>query len=96
MAQLSKEDILKLAQLARLRLSDEEVVQYQSELAHILEYVEVLNNIDLHNYEPTAQVNGLKNVTRKDELLMQAAAEDLLSNAPATQDGYVKVQRMVE
>lgn len=96
MSKLSREDILKLAKLSRLKLTDAEVHQFQSEIGEILKYVEQLSKIDLKGVEPTYQVTGLKDVMRKDEVVdYQATPKDLLKNAPKTEDNHFKVKRMV-
>lgn len=95
MSQLSRDDVLKLARLARLRLTDDEVSRYQKELTSILEYVQQLEGIDLNAYEPTSQVTGLTNVMRPDEKQMQADQSELLKNLPDRQDDYIKVKRML-
>ena len=96
MSKLSREDILKLAQLSRLQLTDAEVTQFESEISTILQYVEQLQAVDLNGVEPTYQVTGLKDVTRADEIVAyQASPEDLLKNAPAIEKDQFKVKRMV-
>lgn len=96
MAKLSRDDVLKLARLSRLHLTEEEVELYTKEISAILGYVEQLQNIDLEDVEPTFQVTGLKNVTRPDEVYDYGVTpEELLKNAPATQDGHIKVKRML-
>jgi len=95
MAKLTREDVLKLARLSRLHLTDEEVEKFQKEIEAILGYVEQLQNVDL-SLEPTYQVTGLTNVTRPDEVIDYGASPgDLLKNAPATEDGHIKVKRML-
>jgi aspartyl-tRNA(Asn)/glutamyl-tRNA(Gln) amidotransferase subunit C len=96
MADLSRDDVLKLARLARLTLSDEEVEKYQKELSEILKYVEQLQNADVEGLEPTSQVTGLKNVTRDDTVTDYGVTpDDLLRIAPKTEDRQVKVKRMI-
>ena len=96
MSKLTRDDVLKLANLSRLKLSDDEVTRFQSELSEILEYVEMLDKVDTTDLEPTYQVTGLKNVTRPDEVKSyQAKLEDLLKNAPAVQDGQFKVRKVL-
>ncbi len=96
MSKLSKEDILKLARLARLRLTEEEVVLYQKELSAILSYVEQLNSVDVTGLEPTYQVTGLTNVTRPDVVAdYNMSQADLLKNVPQKEDVYIKVRRML-
>lgn len=97
MAKLTRADVLKLAKLARLQLTDAEVAQFVDEISSILQYVEQLQSIDLTGYEPTYQVTGLTNVVRPDEILDYGAKPDsLLKNAPATEKGYIKVRRVIE
>ena len=96
MAKLTREDVLKLARLARLDLSDEEVDEYASELSEILQYVEQLKAVDVNDLKPTNQVTGLTNVTREDTVKDYGyAASELLKNVPATIDEQIKVKRMI-
>ena len=96
MADLSREDVLKLAQLARLTLSDEEVERYRSELSEILQYVEQLQTADVEGLEPTTQVTGLKNVMREDEVKDYGyEPHELLKNVPRVQSDMIKVNRMI-
>ena len=85
-----------MAQLARLGLTDEEVDEFSKELTAILEYVEQLADADVSGLQPTSQVTGLTNVTRKDEVKQYGYEPlDLLKNVPATQDNLIKVKRMI-
>lgn len=96
MADLTRDDVLKLARLARLTLSDDEVAEYTTELAEILHYVEQLQSVDTAGFAPTNQVSGLTNVTRVDEVSdygYQPAA--LLANVPAVEKDQIKVRRMI-
>lgn len=96
MAQLSNEDILKLAQLARLGLTDDEVNEYKEELNAILGYVEQLADVDIDGLSPTSQVTGLTNVTRPDTVHDYGyTAKDLLSNVPTVENDLIKVKRMI-
>ena len=65
---LSKEDVLKVARLARIELTDEEVTKFQTQLSGILDYVDQLQTVDTEGVEGTAQVTGLENVLRKDKV----------------------------
>jgi aspartyl-tRNA(Asn)/glutamyl-tRNA(Gln) amidotransferase subunit C len=97
MAKLSSDDILKLARLARLDLSDDEVAEYTAELSEILQYVEMLQTVDVTGLEPTNQVSGLVNVTRADEEKDYGyTPEDLLKNVPrVSSDKHIQVKRML-
>ncbi|HUP26287.1 MAG TPA: Asp-tRNA(Asn)/Glu-tRNA(Gln) amidotransferase subunit GatC [Candidatus Limnocylindrales bacterium] len=97
MAKLSRDDVLKLARLARLDLTDEEVEQFAAEISSILGYVEQLQSVDVTGVEPTYQVSGLANVMRPDvEIDYGVSPADLLKNAPATERGHIKVKRMLD
>ncbi len=96
MSKLSAEDILKLARLARLHLSQEEVIQYQKELSSILGYVEHLDSVDVSGVSPTYQVTGLTNVMRSDDVIDYGMSQDdLLKNVPSKEGAYIKVRRMI-
>ncbi|HTH72438.1 MAG TPA: Asp-tRNA(Asn)/Glu-tRNA(Gln) amidotransferase subunit GatC [Candidatus Pristimantibacillus sp.] len=96
MADLTREDVLKLARLARLTITDEEVEKYRAELSEILHYVEQLQSADVEGLQPTSQVTGLKNVMAEDEIVdIGVTPDDLLKIAPHTEGRYVKVKRMI-
>jgi len=96
MSKLSREDVLKLARLSRLRLSDAEVDKFSDELSEILNYVEKLNSVDVTGLKPTYQVTGLKNVMRPDEPKDYGyTSEELLANAPSTEEHQFKVKRVL-
>ena len=96
MTELSREEVLKLAELARLALSDEEIEEFQGELSDILQYVEQLQQVDISGLKPTNQVTGLTNVMRDDTVRDYGyQPKDLLKNVPEVQDDMIKVNRMV-
>lgn len=96
MTMLTRDDVLKLAALSRLRLSDDEIEKLRAELSEIIGYVDLLNSVDVSGLEPTYQVSGLKNVTRVDEVRNYGYKPvDLLANAPAVLDGQFKVKRVL-
>jgi aspartyl-tRNA(Asn)/glutamyl-tRNA(Gln) amidotransferase subunit C len=96
MAKMSRDDVLKLAALSKLKLTDEEIEKLRIELLEILNYVEVLDSVEVEGLEPTYQVTGLKNVMRSDKVKDYGyKVEDLLKNAPATQDNQFKVKRVL-
>ncbi len=96
MAKLTREDVLKLAALSRLRLTEEEVERLRGELSEILSYVEMLDDVDVQNLEPTYQVTGLKNVMRDDETQEYGyRLDELLKNAPSIEDNQFKVKRVL-
>jgi aspartyl-tRNA(Asn)/glutamyl-tRNA(Gln) amidotransferase subunit C len=93
---ISKDEILQLAKLSNIELSDEEVEKYQTEVASILEMIAKLNEIDTEGVEPTYQVSGNKNVMREDEISEDiVGASDLLSLSPKTEKGQIKVPKVL-
>jgi aspartyl-tRNA(Asn)/glutamyl-tRNA(Gln) amidotransferase subunit C len=96
MSTLSRDDILKLAQLARLQLTDEEVAEYSTELSEILQYVEQLGSVDVSGLQPTNQVTGLTNVTREDVIYDYGYdTAELRKNLPSEEADHIKVRRMI-
>lgn len=96
MATLTREDVLKLARLARIELSDEEVDEFAGEFSEILAYVEKLQSVNVDGLQPTSQVTGLTNVTRNDEVLDYGyQPKDLLKNVPKVKDEQIKVNKMI-
>lgn len=96
MADLSRDDILKLAALSRLELTEAEVVEYSRELTAVLRYVEQLQTVDVTGLKPTNQVTGLTNVMRNDQVHDYGyTAQDLLQNVPQVQADQIKVKRMI-
>lgn len=96
MSQLSREDILKLARLSKLELSDAQVEKFRTEIAEIMNYVEQLQSVDVSGLQPTDQVTGLKNVTRADEIKQLQSKEELLKNLPGREGDLIKVKRVIE
>lgn len=96
MAKLSGADVLKLARLARLELSENEVEKFRTELSDILGYVEQLQRVDAKGLEPTYQVTGLTSVMRPDEIVNYGPGQkELLKNAPDTEANQIKVKRVL-
>ena len=96
MAKFTREDVLKLAKLAKLDLSKAEIDSFTHEIKDILGYVEQLQSVDVKGLEPTSQVTGLKNVTRSDTVINYGISkEELLKNVPEVKDGQIKVKRVL-
>ncbi len=96
MTAISLEDVMKLASLSALHVSNEEAKKLQGELQNILKFVEQLDSVGTTGIEPTYQVTGLENVWRDDEIIDYGLSrEDLLKNAPDSQDGQIKVKRVL-
>ena len=89
-------DVRYVAQLARLSLSDDEVSQFQEQLAHVVEYVAQLDALDLSAVEPTAHAEEVRNMMRPDEPAPGLDSRQALANAPASSSGMFSTVRVVE
>lgn len=89
-------DVIYVAQLARLKLSPEEVEQFQSQLGQILSHVEQLGTLNLEGVEATAHAVTRSNVFREDEILSSLSVEEALQNAPQRLNDLFKVPKVVE
>lgn len=96
MSKISTEDIQKLGMLARVAISDTQAQTLAPQLEEILAYVAQLSSVNTTDTAITTQVSGLIDVWREDEVIPSSLSRDeLLVNAPATQDGYIKVRRVM-
>jgi aspartyl-tRNA(Asn)/glutamyl-tRNA(Gln) amidotransferase subunit C len=84
---IEREQVLHVAKLARLRLSEDEVERMVGELSGILDHVDRIGNLDLDGVEPTSHVVALENVLRPDEPRPSLPREVALASAPEPQDG---------
>jgi len=88
---IEREQVLHVAKLSRLKLSDEEVTRLEGELSSILDHVDRLAEIDIEGVEPTSHVVPLENVLREDEPRPSLDREVALSQAPDPHDGAFRV-----
>jgi aspartyl-tRNA(Asn)/glutamyl-tRNA(Gln) amidotransferase subunit C len=84
---IDREQVLHVARLARLRLSDEEVETMAAELSSILGHIERISELDLAGVPPTTHVVEVANALREDEPVPSLDRDVILEQAPATQDG---------
>jgi aspartyl-tRNA(Asn)/glutamyl-tRNA(Gln) amidotransferase subunit C len=89
---LSKEEVEKVAKLARLGLIKEESEKFQKELSGILDYIEKLKEVDVDGIEPASHAVKIENVSREDEARRKTPGEKLLALAPDKKDGFLKVK----
>ena len=78
---LSKEEVKRIAYLARLGLTDDELEKFAGQLTGILDYVDMLNEVDTENVEPTSQVTGLESVMEDDEVITYVEDKNRLLEA---------------
>ena len=93
---LNRKDVEHVALLSRLELSETELDKYTGQLDAILEYIDVLNQVDTSAVEPMAHVLEIRNVMRADQVQPSLPREAALQNAPDAEDGFFKVPKIVE
>lgn len=93
---LNRKDVEHVALLSRLDLSENELDKFTGQLDAILEYIDVLNQVDTSAVEPMAHVLEIRNVMRADEVQPSLPREAALQNAPDAEDGFFKVPKIVE
>lgn len=92
---LTIEETKKIAELARLDIEESELQKFQTGLSQVLEYVEELKKVDTEGVLELAQVTGLENIFRTDEVVSLTPPETLFENTPEVKDGYVKVKAIL-
>ncbi|HSX14616.1 MAG TPA: Asp-tRNA(Asn)/Glu-tRNA(Gln) amidotransferase subunit GatC [Candidatus Saccharimonadales bacterium] len=96
MSKIDENEVRRLAELAKIGLSPEEVKNLTHDLDAIVGMVDKLQSVDTTGVIETSQVTGLRDVWRPDKVVpSQLTQAELLKNAPATQDGYIKVRRVL-
>ena len=93
---LSYDEVEHIAELAKLSLTGEERERFGEQLSAILEYAEVLQRLDTEAIPPTATVLPLQSVMAMDQVRPSFPRQDILANAPETEDGCFKVQAILE
>jgi aspartyl-tRNA(Asn)/glutamyl-tRNA(Gln) amidotransferase subunit C len=93
---LNREEVLHIARLARVDLTEEEITRYSEQLSHLLEHFEVLQQVDTADVPPTAQSIGLRSVMRADEIEPSLPPGDVLANAPRREEDFFRVKRVLE
>ncbi|MDA8217643.1 MAG: Asp-tRNA(Asn)/Glu-tRNA(Gln) amidotransferase subunit GatC [Dehalococcoidales bacterium] len=93
---ITGEQVRHVARLARLGLTQAEVDKFGVQLSHILENIEILNQLDTTDVPPTAQVTGLENVMRNDDTWDGLSQEEALANAPRREGEFFRVQHVFE
>jgi aspartyl-tRNA(Asn)/glutamyl-tRNA(Gln) amidotransferase subunit C len=93
---LSREEVLHIALLARLGLTETEVDKLREQLSDILENFEVLQQVDTSDISPTAQSITLQNVVSNDEVAPSLPQNQVLANAPQKENNFFKVRAVLE
>ena len=93
---LSREEVLHIAALAKVGVTDADVENFREQLSNILENFEALKKVDTSGVLPTSQSIDLENVIMSDEVLPSLPAEAVLANAPQREGDFIKVKIVLE
>ncbi|MCH8948902.1 MAG: Asp-tRNA(Asn)/Glu-tRNA(Gln) amidotransferase subunit GatC [Chloroflexi bacterium] len=93
---LTREEVLHIAQLAHLGLSEDDVPKFQEQLSEILDHFEALRALDTEGVPPTSHPLPLESVMREDEAAPSLPVEDVLANAPNAENGLFRVRAVLE
>ena len=93
--QISKEEIIHIAKLARLNLTEQEIEKYTNDMQEILEFANTINNVDTTGFDETIGANEKYNVFRKDEVVEYGDKEGLLQNAPSQDEGMFRIPKVI-
>ncbi len=93
---ITREEVQHVAMLFRMSLSEEDITRFQQQLSQILDYFQVLQQIDTEGVPPTSQPISLENVMRADEPRPSYPPEDILANAPLSERGFFRVRAVLE
>ena len=95
MPKITKDEVIKVAQLARLELNESEITNHAKQLEKILEYIKQLEKIDTENVACTTRAIEVTNVFRKDEKKCNECTDELLELGPSREDKYFKVPKII-
>ena len=93
---LTREEVLHVAKLARVGLTEADVTKFQTQLSQILEHFEALRELDTTGVPPTTHSLPLENVTAADEPAASLPQVEVLKNAPMQQEGHLRVRAVLE
>ena len=93
---ITRDDVIKVAELARLEFREEELEKFTEQLGNILKYIGKLNELDTKGVEPTSHVLDLATPLREDTVKEWITREDALQNAPQEEDGFFVVPQVIE
>jgi aspartyl-tRNA(Asn)/glutamyl-tRNA(Gln) amidotransferase subunit C len=93
---ITREEVQRVALLARLQLSPEEEELLTGQLDKILQYMETLDRLDTENVEPLAHAVDVVNAFRDDRITNAPQPDNLLANAPAREKSFFKVPKIIE
>ena len=93
---ISKQDVIHVAELARLEFGEEELEKFTDQLGNILQYIEKLSELNTEGVEPTSHVLDISTPLREDRVEEWITVEEALQNAPEREDDFFAVPKVIE
>lgn len=93
--QISKEEIIHIAKLANLNLTEDEIEKYTKDMEEILTFANTVNNVNTDDVTDNIGIDGRYNVFRKDEVEVFGNREILLQNAPSQDEGMFRIPKVI-
>lgn len=93
---LTSEEVLHIARLARIALTEADVQRFTAQLSGILDHFAALASVDTDGVDPTAHTLPLSNVMRADEVSPSLPRSEVLANAPEQEEGFLRVRAVLE
>ena len=92
----TSDEVRHIAALARVAMTDDEIERMRDQLSNILGHFDVLQQVDTTGAEPTGHAAGLETVMRDDIADASSPRDDILANAPRSEDGFIRVRAVLE
>ena len=92
---ISKEEIIHIAKLASLNLSETEIERYAKDMTEILDFANMINSVDTNQIKETIAANENYTVFRKDEVIPSVDRDVLLQNAPSKDEGMFRIPKVI-
>lgn len=93
---VDEKTVRRIARLSRIAVTDDEILQLQGKLSAILDFVAQLDEVDVTGIEPMTSVMPMRMKMRADVVTDGEIADQIVANAPASQDGYFVVPKVIE
>ncbi|MDB4940366.1 MAG: gatC [Candidatus Doudnabacteria bacterium] len=92
---LTKEEVIKIAQLCKIELTEAEIEKFQKELSVVLEYASELQQVNTDGVQEISQVTGLENVLRDDHARQSEYRDAIIANFPDHKDSFLKIKNIL-
>ncbi len=96
MERITSDEVRHLSVLARVGMTDDEIDLMRDELSHILDNIDILNQVDTEGVEPTGHSVDVNTVMREDEPTPSLPVEDVMANAPDREQNHIRVRAVLE